>query len=45
MSNHIVQGSTEKGHSVLSNHGTTLMENDASGFDKYFPIGKSRKEP
>lgn len=45
MNNHIVQGSTEKGHSVLSNHDTILTENDASGFDKYFPIVKGREEP
>ena len=45
MNYHIVQGSTEKGHSVLSNPGTILMDNDASGFDKYFLIVKSREEP
>ena len=45
MNNHIVQGSTEKGDSVLINHGTILTGNGASGFDKYFPIVKGREEP
>jgi hypothetical protein len=47
MNNHIVEGSTEKEHSVLGNHGTilTVIQNDASGFDKYFSIVKSRKDP
>ena len=47
MNNHIVEGSTEKEHSVLGNHGTilTVIQNDASGFDKYFSIVESRKDP